>query len=188
MVLDRFHMTQTPRDDSDSALVAASISGCEESFRKLYQRYVVRVRSTLARLTDLSHIDDMTQEVFVNIWRNLASLRSTETFSSWVYRIAVNVALDHLKQGKRKSTEALNEEPPAEKDEASAIEAKQIVRAGLDKLNFQHRSVLVLHDMEQLTEKEISEILGIPQGTVKSRLFNARARMRTFLHENGAKL
>lgn len=181
-------MTSSKSDEEDSALVAASIGGSEEAFRKIYHRYVSRVRSALARLTDLSQIDDMTQEVFVNVWRNLASLRSIDTLSSWVYRIAINVALDHLKQGRKKTTEVLQDEPPAHTDEAHTIECKQIVRAGLDSLNFQHRSVLVLHDMEQLTEKEIAEILEIPIGTVKSRLFNARARMRTFLQENGAKL
>lgn len=170
---------------TDQALVQASVAGDEKAFRVLYQRYVRKVRSTLVRLSGSSFLDDMTQEVFVNIWRHLPKLACVETLSAWVYRITVNVAMDHLRQRKRKPTEALYDDPVSGVNDAHVFECRQLVIAGLELLDYKHRSVLVLHDLEQLTEQEVADALGVPKGTVKSRLFKARSTMRAFLLKNG---
>jgi RNA polymerase sigma-70 factor (ECF subfamily) len=173
---------------SDRDLIESCIAEDEGAFRILYQRYVGKVRSTLYRLAGASHLDDMTQETFMNVWRHLKALRGRESASAWIYRIAVNVAVDHLRANKRRATVPLAFDPISTRDEAYAFECRQLAQVSLEILEFAHRSVLVLHDLEQLTENEIAEILGIPSGTVKSRLFTARQKVRAFLSKQGVAL
>jgi RNA polymerase sigma-70 factor (ECF subfamily) len=174
---------------SESELIRASLAGEHEAFRILYRRYVAKVRSTLLRLSGPEHLNDLTQETFVLVWRNLHRIKSSESFASWVYRISANVALDNLRARKRRvQSVAFIEEPISHLDETSSHENRQLVTVALEALDFNHRCVLVLHDLEQLTEKDIAVALNIPIGTVKSRLFHARSRAREFLIGKGVNL
>lgn len=173
---------------SELDLIRKVQSGDEAAFRLLYRRYVQKVRSTLFRLTGSSHLNDLTQEVFVRVWRNLSKLKTPETFSAWIYRIAINVAQDALRERSRLPLLALAEEPESTLDVAKDVEQTQLVRLVLMSLDFAHRSVLVLHELEGMTEQDIANALNIPLGTVKSRLFHARAKARALLVGKGIKL
>jgi len=172
--------------------VQQCIQGDSQSFRLLYRRHQQRVRAILYQLCDADALDDLVQDVFMRAWRGLPKFRQTAQFSTWLYRIAWNVASDHRQAG-AKSRDRLNvlkQHVPKQQDAADVMHLhyQDLVQRGLKHLSFDHRTVLVLHDLEEVPQKEIAEILEIPIGTVKSRLFHARAAMRQFLQKEGVQL
>ena len=176
-------------DESDSYLVQRCLRGESECFRLLYRRHQQRVRSILYQLCDPSSLDDLVQEVFLRAWKGLPKFRGTAQFSSWLYRIAWNVASDQRQrtvQG-RTQLQTLKEKTPIQQDAPDLMDLhyQDLVQRGLASLSFEHRTILVLHDLEEVPQKEVAQILEIPVGTVKSRLFHARAGMRQFLQQQG---
>lgn len=173
--------------------------GDRAAFRELYQRYQQRVRSTLYQLCGGDILDDLVQEVFLRVWKGLPSLRKASYFSTWLYRICWNVATDRRRQLARGKPEQKSYSETVEDDRAIAtmpsrpqdtpdlmqLHYQDLVRRGLQNLSLEHRVVLVLHDLEDIPQKEVAKILNLPLGTVKSRLFYARDRMRQFLQEQG---
>ena len=178
---------------TDQQLVIQSQQGDTTAFRHLYQSYQSKVRSTLYQLCGNQNLDDLVQEVFLRVWKGLPRLRQTNYFSTWLYRITWNVANDERRQfAKQAMTQGgdlaeLETRLSRHQDSPSLMEMhyQDLVRRGLQSLSFEHRTVLVLHDLEDLPQKEVAEILKLPTGTVKSRLFYARQAIRTFLHEQG---
>lgn len=183
-----------PTLDADSILVYRCLQGEQKSFRQLYRRHQQRVRSTLYQLCGASFLDDLVQEVFLRAWKGLPKLRQTSHFSTWLYRISWNVACDQRQQfAKVRCEQSLYNQQildNAAKVEQTALELmhlhyQDLVQRGLRELSFEHRAVLVMHDLEEIPQKEVAEILGIPVGTVKSRLFHARDNLRQFLKQQG---
>ncbi len=186
-------------NQSDSDLIHLCLQGHRQSFRYLYRRYEPKVRSTLYQLCGTSALDDLVQEVFLRVWKHLPQLRQPKQFSTWLYRISWNVAADRRREfaQQRGFDSKLKTIPEIVLPEEAKIfpssdlmqlHYQDLVQRGLNSLSFEHRSVLVLHDLEDVPQKEIAEILGIPVGTVKSRLFHARAAMRQFLQQEGVQL
>lgn len=175
---------------SDGDLVRQSRNGDETSFRLLYRRYQGKVRSTLYQLCGREVLDDLVQETFLRAWKGLPKLRSPKTFSTWLYRIAWNVASDKRREfAKTADLQAkLKPEPPAPAPDLMELHYRDWVQHALDELKFEYRSVLILHDLEDLPQKQVAEILEIPVGTVKSRLFQARSRVRQYLEQQGVTL
>lgn len=174
---------------SDSELIRRCQQGDTQSFRYLYRRYQRRIRSTLYQLCGATRLDDLVQEVFLRAWRGLPRLRQTSTFSTWIYRITWNVASDERRQlGRARSQLQLLSNAVSDRQAAMDVmelHYQDLVKRGLEQLGFDHRSVLVLHDLEDLPQKQVASILEIPVGTVKSRLFHARKTMRQFLEGEG---
>ncbi|MBD0335021.1 MAG: sigma-70 family RNA polymerase sigma factor [Cyanobacteria bacterium Co-bin13] len=174
---------------SDRALIAQCLSGHPQTYRILYQRYQAKVRSTLFQLCGEDGLDDLVQEVFLKAWKGLPQFRQQAQFSTWLYRIAWNVASDQRqRQAKqRQQLESLRRtaEPPHAPANIMHLHYQDLVQRGLQSLSLEHQAVLVLHDLEQIPQKEVAVILAIPVGTVKSRLFHARAAMRQFLEQEG---
>jgi RNA polymerase sigma-70 factor (ECF subfamily) len=182
---------------TEQELIFRCQQGDRDCFRLLYQRYQQRVRSTLYQLCGLASLDDLVQEVFFKVWKGLPKLKTAKYFSTWVYRISWNVAADQrrrLARGQEKTS--LNEKWEKELDNTKLTNAEpatdlmqlhyqDIVQRGLNNLSFDHRAVLVLHDLEDLSQKQVAEILNVPVGTVKSRLFHARNSLRKFLEQQG---
>lgn len=181
-----------PPLNPDLALVQRCQQGDPDGFRWLYRRFQPRVRGTLYRLCGAVALDDLTQEVFMRVWRGLPRLRQLDIFNTWLYRITLNVAHDYRRQCAQKRTQmqtltqTATEQVPA--PDLMHLHYEELVRQGLETLSFEHRTVLVLHDLEALPQKEISDILRIPVGTVKSRLFHARAALRRYLEHQGVSL
>ena len=184
---------------SDQELILLCQQGDRDSFRLLYQRYQQRVRSTLYQLCGSSLLDDLVQEVFLKAWKGLPKLKTSKYFSTWLYRISWNVATDRRRQlAKGQEKTSLNEKS-WEKEQLNYsklsndqntpdlmhLHYQDLVRRGLEHLSFEHRAVLVLHDLEDLPQKQVAEILNIPVGTVKSRLFHARNLLKKFLEQQG---
>ena len=151
-------------------------------------------------------LDDLAQEVFLRAWKGLPKLRQADYFSTWLYRICWNVATDRrrklAKQPREKqdnySDGGLAREKeadfknnlwrPQDTPDLIQIHYQDLVQRGLQILSLEHRAVLVLHDLEDVPQKEVAEILSIPLGTVKSRLFHGRSAMRKFFQQQGVSL
>lgn len=188
--------SSSPSDQSDQVLVQQCIAGDRTSFRWLYQRYQGRVRALLYKLCDPASLDDLVQEVFLRAWKGLPKFRQSSQFSTWLYRITWNVASDQRQQlakGKSQLTQLSQQSGHAgilqqDAPDLMHLHYQDMVQRGLQTLSFEQRTVLVMHDLEDISQKEIAEILAIPLGTVKSRVFHARAAMRQFLQEQGVQL
>jgi RNA polymerase sigma-70 factor (ECF subfamily) len=145
----------------------------------------------MVRLGIARDLDDATQEVFVRVWRALPELREGRYVATWLYRVALNAALDILRSRKRGVARLLDDTAPAEAQPArlesaeAMLARRQALDSALDELSHDHRAVLVLHDVEGFTMSEIAAMTEVPEGTVKSRLFHARKQLRAALSQRG---
>jgi RNA polymerase sigma factor (sigma-70 family) len=183
---------ESKSEDNDFYLIQKCLQGDTKSFRLLYQQHSPRIRSILYQLCEASNLDDLVQEVFIRVWKGLPKFRASATFSTWLYRIAWNVAYDQRQELRQKRTQlqALSQKIPLQEEapDLMKIHYQDLIQRGLTSLTFDHRTILVLHDLEEIPQKEVAEILEIPLGTVKSRLFHARAALRLFLQEQGVEI
>jgi RNA polymerase sigma-70 factor (ECF subfamily) len=179
-------------NEIDSYLVQRCLRGDTQSYKQLYYRHEQRVRSILYQLCHPSCLDDVVQEVFLRAWKGLPKFRQTAKFSTWLYRITWNLAADerHAAMQRQTQLQSLSEKTPTQQEAPNILNLhyQDLVQRGLANLSFDHRTILVLHDLEEVPQKEVAEILDIPIGTVKSRLFHARAAMRQFLQQQGVQL
>jgi RNA polymerase sigma-70 factor, ECF subfamily len=181
-------------DDGELDLVRRAKRGDREAFGALVQRYqqrVVGVARSLVRNPD--DAVELGQETFIRAFQNLASFEGRSSFSTWLYRIASNLAIDWRRRETRypiaHGEEAENEIkriPSGQGDsfrEAARGELSRKVKAALDELTPEHREVILLREMEGFSYEEISELLGCPKGTVMSRLHYARSHLRDLLKD-----
>lgn len=193
---ERVAPVETEYKLTELELVALSRNGDSESFRVLYQSYQTKVRSTLYQLCGSSMLDDLVQEVFLRAWKGLPKLKVAEYFSTWIYRICWNVATDYRRK-LAKNSQKLDSTTDLESivwqsgaynpqdTNLMQLHYQDLVRRGLEHLRLSHRVVIVLHDLEDIPQKEIAQILDIPIGTVKSRLHHARNTLKKFLQQQG---
>lgn len=185
--------------ETDIDLVLQCKQGNQHCFRQLYRRYSSRVRSTLYQLCGGDALDDLVQEVFLRAWKGLPQLRQASQFSTWLYRICWNVASDRRRQfahersinSKLKTSQerlSPNDSKHSQAPDLMELHYQDIIQRGLQQLSFEHRAVLVLHDLEDLPQKEVAQILGIAVGTVKSRLFHARMSLKQYIQQQGEML
>ena len=174
-------------DDSD--LIRRIQAGDRQAFEALLDRYEARVyRLALSHTGSVADAEDVTQEVFLGIYRNIAQFRGRSALSTWVYRVAVNHCLE-FRRKRRAPSVSLEEsgdlasarwqDDPVES--AVKSDVRQEVATALAGLSDAHREVVELHELHGLTYGECAEVLGVPVGTVKSRLSNAFARLRGVL-------
>ncbi len=177
--------------DGDAALVAAATAGDRQAFAALVERHQGRILAMLERLTGChEQARDLAQETFVSAYRNLSSFAGRSGFSTWLYRIACNHA---AAAGRRRRPVAAPigadggtaPEPVARLADVSArLEQQDLARqvaAALARLGDRYREVVVLADMQGTSYEEISEVLDIPLGTVRSRLHRGRLELRRLL-------
>ena len=185
------------REHTEQELILLCQQGDRDSFRLLYQSYQQRVRSTLYQLCGKSSLDDLVQEVFLRAWKGLPKLKTAKYFSTWLYRISWNVATDRRRKLARGDEKYVDRDRLDYSRDLSDVQDtsdlmhlhyQDLVQRGLDNLSFDHRAVLVLHDLEDIPQKEVAQILDIPVGTVKSRLFHARNSFKKFLEQQGISL
>lgn len=179
--------------DADRALVTAAAAGDRDAFDQLVGRYQGQVVNLARAMTGSdADVDDMAQEVFVRAWRSLPAFRGEAAFRTWLYGIALNVIRTH--RARRSKIRALFWTAPAEspddplervRDEDAGIERKIMMRDAIDRalkqLPAELREALILRDVQGLDYREIAEALGLPLGTVESRIFRARQRLRPLL-------
>ena len=172
----------------ENTLIARCLSGDSRAFSELVCAYE-RVVFTLAlRMTgNRETARDVTQQVFLKVHRGLASFDRRRRFFSWIYRIAVNECINERRS--RHEHEVLDERlvDPAPDQEAQLMqrEAAESVQAALQRLPEADREVLVLRHWLERSYAEISDALGLPESTIKSRLFEARQRLGRLLRTEG---
>ncbi len=182
--------------DGDVALVQRAKQGDVDAFARLAAKYKDKIYNYVARMCGgPSEAEDLTQEVFIRAFVAIRRFRGAATFQTWLYKIATNIALDALRRRRRAGPPAFSLDAPIETDEspvqreladssrdphqtAAVRELQQEVRQAIDGLSEKLRIVVVLFDIQGLSYEEIADILGVPLGTVKSRLFNARMALR----------
>ena len=183
------------REDAltDEALVAAARDCNEGAFRKLVERYEGRVASVVIRmLGDTAEAEEVGQETFIRFYRSLRGFRGQASVGTYLTRIAINLSLNELKKRRRRSIFVPftppgkgNDAPDLDFEDARASAeyddtADRIQRA-LNQLKPEFRSVIVLRLMEGYSTKETAEILGLPGGTVMSRLRRAQEKLKHIL-------
>jgi RNA polymerase sigma-70 factor (ECF subfamily) len=177
----------------DNRLIAECRDGNTAAFGELVSRYQDRLFNSVLRLADNTEdARDVVQEAFLHAYQSLQSFKGDALFFTWLYRIAVNTAIS-MKRKKRvvlriqpgEEGGALDPHDPSETNRPGhAIEMaedERRVHEALGKLSVEHRSVLVMKDMDGMKYEEMAEILGVPVGTIRSRLHRARLEMRDIL-------
>lgn len=187
--------------DADAALVARCKGNDLTAFDEIVERYQHKIYGYVKRLVgNETDAEDITQEVFLKALHSLHTFREESSLQTWLFRIATNLCRDaHRRRQREKgwlplwrhtgSADSPDEEcaieiPDYRNDPEKLLlheELSNLLKQAIDRLPLVMREVLVLHDMESLSYEEIAHALGIPLGTVKSRLFHARARLRDAL-------
>ncbi len=163
-------------------LIQEAQKGDQQSFSQLVHQYKGHVyRQAYAMVNDKMEAEDIAQEAFIKAYYSLHKLENTYAFVSWLTRIVSNVCYDHLQKLSKRKTVSI--EQPLE-DHHSPIEATSLklsIREALQHLSLEHRSVIILRDIQGFSYHEISEILKVPLGTVKSRINAARTDLKNEL-------
>lgn len=167
-------------------IVRRAQGGDEAAFSELFRNHRGDVTRLVFRVLGPSaDVDDVVQDVFVHVFRSLVNFRGESKFSTWLYRLTINVARMHLRRGRSRprfadvavpEVSGEDEElgPDGETDRSRRIGALYLL---LDSLSEKKRTVLVLHDFEGMSPKEISELVDAPIMTVRTRLFYARKEL-----------
>ncbi|HEV2666499.1 MAG TPA: sigma-70 family RNA polymerase sigma factor [Blastocatellia bacterium] len=189
------------KDMDDHQLLAATLAGDETAFLEITRRYRNQITNYVYRmLDDYDRAVDLTQETFVRVWVNAGRYQATYSFSTYIYKIAHNLAISELRQRKRRRTIQLptffsekdNEEmeveiedrkQPLAEDVMIGDERRRAVSRAIASLPEKYRAALVLCDIDEKSYDEISEVLGLPVGTVKSRINRARNLLKEKLRD-----
>ena len=180
-----------PSLSDDAPLIAATLAGDTAAFGRLVGKYQDRLYNSLLRVLDCAEdARDVTQDAFVQAFVKLDSFRGSSAFYTWLYRIAFNLAMSHARRAhKMDSLDRVKATWGGEPVDGHAApdadilrrEQVEMVRAGLAALSMEYRQILVLREIEGCRYEEIAEILQLPIGTVRSRLFRARLQLRDHL-------
>lgn len=174
---------------SDVELARAAAAGDSAAFEKLYEQHRRRVYSLCLRmLADVSLAEDLTQEVFLQVFKKIGSFRGDSAFTTWLHRLTVNQVLMHLRRRGVKLEHTSEEgdftdvvETPLQSTRRISMVDRLALEKAISELPPGYRTVFVLHDVEGYEHEEISDLLGVTVGTSKSQLHKARMRLREFL-------
>lgn len=183
---------------ADGELVQSALAGRETCFEELVRRYQRPIAAYVYRMVgDYDAALDLTQEVFIKVYNSLARYRSEYKFSTWIYKIAHNAAIDHLRryavreqaltngfdiERREVSLESRRLTP---EQESERNERRSEIELVVQMLPAAYRELIVLRHSQDLSYDEIAEVTGLPLGTVKNRLFRAREAMRDHLLDRG---
>ncbi len=176
----------------ESELIAKARRGDADAFAVLVTRYRDRVyRLVLGLLRDAGHAEDVTQETFIKAWFRLSTFTGSSAFYTWLYRVAVNAASDWRKRWSRRRALALEDGPlgpeavpdrgPRPDRLAYGRELSVRIDEALSAMPEKFRAMIILRDFEGLSYEEIGRVLRIRKGTVESRLFRAREKLKDLL-------
>ncbi|MFQ5512650.1 MAG: RNA polymerase sigma factor [Candidatus Krumholzibacteriia bacterium] len=174
-------------EENDAKLVAKSLRGNEKAFRALVERHQPMVYAAVRGVVGArDDVDDVVQDVFIKVYRALDRFRADAKFSSWVYRIARNEAIDAYRRTRHggPSVEELDVAAPAAArpdEQFKREEHRQYLEIYVSRLDEDYRMVLELRYMGERSYADISELTGLPLGTVKSYLYRAKAELRRMM-------
>jgi RNA polymerase sigma-70 factor (ECF subfamily) len=166
--------------------VDASVAGDRGAMQRLYEHCSGRVYALMVRMVGRQDADDLTQQVFLQMFRKLAQFKGQSKLETWLYRIATNEALQYLRRKQRHAMAPLVVEPVAEAtDRIATTEESQLLETAMSRIEPELRAILLLKEQQLLSYREIAESIGIPEGTVGSRLNRARRELREQLTKLG---
>jgi RNA polymerase sigma-70 factor (ECF subfamily) len=185
---------------AERLLIARLKDRDEHAFNEVVRAHGDKVFSLLYRMIgNRAEAEDLAQEVFVTVFKTVDSFRSESKFSTWLLRIAANHCKNRIKYLSRRRTEAggldeMGEEKMADAGRApmqshidapdvllEAAELERLMQQAIETLDEEHRLLVVLRDVEELSYEEIGEVSGLPEGTIKSRLHRARMTIKEYL-------
>ena len=181
--------------DCDTSLIDKCLSSDPDAFNEVVDRYHRRIYHYVRRMVKEDTVaEDLTQDTFVKAFIHIKKFRQQCSLQTWLFSIATNVVRDHIRKCARRlnftslwSNNTLSDEDQQiDIPDTSCIpelqillsEQSEVINALIDSLPVKMKQVLILCDLEDLTQAEVAEILDVPNGTVKSRLFHARAKLR----------
>ncbi|NLX77976.1 MAG: sigma-70 family RNA polymerase sigma factor [Clostridiaceae bacterium] len=184
-------------DATEKRLVELSVSGDVEAFETLIQSHQKKVYNIALRMTkNPEDAQELAQDALVRAFTSIKKFRGDSSFSTWLYRITINVCTDFLRKRNKavlismEQGAAANdngqamqipEETPGPEELAEKAQLKELLRDAMDSLSDEHRQVLILRDMMDLSYKEIADTLNVNEGTVKSRINRARTGLKEII-------
>lgn len=179
------NIAEQKADSDDYALIESFIGGSDHAFTRLVAKHKDKVRNLVyLTLGDIENIDDISQDVFIAVYRNIGEFRFDSKFTTWLYRITVNKCRDFLRKKKVRSIFINMGEDDYEQgynDRAENYDIPGLVRKGIEKLPDKLKEPLMMRDIEGLSYKEIADKLDCEVGTIKSRIFRARETLKVIL-------
>ena len=184
----------------DQTLILQCRAGDQAAFGVLVKRYQQKAYGiALSMLRDADDAMDVTQEAFIKVHRYLDNFKGSSSFYTWLYRITVNLCIDHIRKNKKAPT--VEYEDAMDHDEAQGgellpstmdmdpgrnldrRELREMIDRALETLSPTHRAVILMREVEGLSYREMAEVMEVSMGTIMSRLFHARRRMQVALLE-----
>ncbi len=181
--------TPSPSRKEDSELIRSAVKGDQKAFQRLMDKYQPAIYHVISRMiNDRTEVHDLTQETFVKAFSSLKSFNHTYAFSTWIYKIASNTCIDHLRK-KKLQTFSIDQQAGSEGDEYSyelpdatyradkeiiTDQRSQLVIRAIESLPEKYRDVIILRHLEEKNYDEIADILDLPLGTVKAHIFRGR--------------
>lgn len=184
-------------DEKTDILIKSALEGDMQSFEELIYQYEKKVYNVALRVfKNPEDAKDISQDVFIKIYKNLDKFDNKSSFSTWLYRITTNTCIDELRKRKGKETvsidndieddegkfkrEFADNEPTPEEKVISKEGESEIIKS-MNTLSDEHRTIIVMRDIQGLSYTEISEIIGVSIGTVKSRISRARLQLKNII-------
>src|SRR5262249_28803386 len=179
----------------ENSIVARCLSGDETAWEELVRQHTRQVYGLCFRFTNSSQeAHDLTQEVFLRVFKTIKTFRSAEgSFNTWLSRVTRNLLIDHYRRTRQERvTDSIEEQLPMLEEEGAAAsarpdqavagrEASEILQLTLQRLSPDLREAVILRDLQEMEYREIAQVLGIPEGTVKSRINRGRAELARLL-------
>ena len=179
-----------PFDAELAEWIRGAALGDQESQKKIYQRIAAQIVRIVRRIVGQDHVDDVVQDFFVTLFAKISQFRFESSFETWVHRMAVNQSLQHLRKASREQErirqyagDAAVQSIP--KDESSSREDAEVLEVAMNHLSGDQRALLHMKEVEGFGYQQIAEVLGVPEGTVGSRLNKARSELRSALTQLG---
>ena len=187
------------REDPDAALITRVQKGEIAAFTLIVNKYRERLFSIIYNLTsNREDAADLTQEAFIKAFSSIPRFRNKSNFYTWLYRIAINTTLSHLKKNRYKqffSLEKMDDEftkselveiltAKTNSDKSTLLnELQEKLNEAMQKLSLKHRTVVILHEIEGMSHQEIAQITNSTEGTVRSRLHYAKKELQSYLQD-----
>ena len=167
--------------ESDEPLIKACQLGDRDAQRRLYEQNGAKVHRLMLRMVGQQDAVDLTQQTFLQVFRKIHQFSGKSEFATWLYRVAVNEALQHRRRKQSRPSQPLQFEPANETNDTDGYEKKEAIEHALGKIEPELRAIFLLREIDQLSYAQLSDVLEIPAGTVASRLNRARRELREVL-------
>lgn len=177
-------MSAPENEPGDERLVQDSLAGNDEAFATLVRRHRGRVFRIADRFARNDHeLDDIAQEVFIKLFRNLGDYRADAPLEHWLSRIAIRACYDHLRRRRHEAIPLANIEIPVV-DTLAPTRAREILDTALEYLGAGERLVITLLELEERSVREVAELTGWSESNVKVRAFRARQKLKAVLEKH----